>query len=362
MVSHRDCVHLSRVLGLMYTAHERFISAELRLRDWVAPVQFDAAMNEVIAELDNGASRAHDLVETRLHLSIGSASDRRFDVASLDGWTPHGYAGAIEIILLPMRCISDLDITEVGETMIAGRQAIEIEAVVRRQSMDLSGSPFGYRLDKHRFALDSERGVLLSLTSFSRGRPVSGDEVHWVRFDSPVPRPVDARFEEISEVVRLLYCARRSFVTVRLSSRRWDRSDIDQETDLWVENPTKFREETRDPNGRQVHVVNENVWWRLRTANDIITNASPDDIRGFESVSIHDYPTAPMYEDSEYAIVSQLHLDPSWLISRMWLTPIERATWLGREAIKVRGEPVRRDRKDSVVRVYPRACGGTGGG
>ena len=324
MDSHRDCARLSRVLGLMYTTHERFTSAEVRLRDWVSPAQFDAAMSDVamsdaitglaIAGLDGDASHAPKLVETRFHLSISSAPDRKFDIAPLDEWTPRWYAGAIETVLLPMRYISDLDIVEVGETRIAGRQAIETEAVVRRQSMDFSGDPLGYRLDEHRFALDSERGILLSLTSLSHGRPVSGDEIHWVRFDGQVPGPAEARFEVISEVVRLLYCAKHSFSTVRLSSHSWrysNMANVDRETHLWVENPTRFREETRDSNGRQVHVVNGNVWWWLRTTKDIVTNAPTEDISGFESVSVRDYSVLPFYEDSEYAIVSQLHLDPS---------------------------------------------------
>lgn len=201
MTSHRDCARLSRVLGLMYTAHERFTSAEVRLLDWASPAQFHAAMSEATAGLDADISLP-ELMETRLHLSISSAPNRRFDIASLDGWTPYGYAGAIETALLPIRYISDLDLVEVGETRIAGRQAIEIEAAIRRQSMYLSGWPIGEQLNEHRFALDSERGILLSLKSFCRGRPVSGDEIHRIRFDGQVPSPVEARFEEISEVVR----------------------------------------------------------------------------------------------------------------------------------------------------------------
>ena len=349
MARHRDCARLSRILGLMYTAHERFTSVEVRFRSWFYPDQLDPTKGAEVTDLD-GNGHAHWIVDSRLHLKVGRSPNRKFDIAILDESGSHGYAGEVESVLLPMRYISDSDIIEVGEIKISGRQAIEIKAVTRKQNVSLSGRPLGFELDEHRLVLDSERGVLLSLTSLRGGRPVSGDEIHWVRFDDPVPDEVEARFEETSELVRLLYCAKRSFSTVRLSARSWrPNGDSDQatgrdvETHLWVENPTRFREETSDLNGRQVHVVDESVWWRLRTTNDVLTNAQPEDIRGFASVSFHGHPSAPIYEDAEHAIVSQLHLDPSWLISRMWLTPIERTMWLGRKVLKVRGEPVRSD-------------------
>ncbi len=334
----------------MYTAHERFTSVEVRFRTWFYPDRLDPTKSAEVADLEGDGPHAHWIVDSRLHLKVGRSPDREFDIAILDESGFHGYAGGVESVLFPMRCISDSDLIEVGETKISGRQAIEIKAVARKQNASLSGRPFGIGPDEHRLVLDSERGVLLSLTSLRGGRPVSGDEIHWVRFNDPVPDEVEARFEETSELVRLLYCAKRSFSTVRLSARSWRSNgdseqamSIDLETLLWVENPTRFREETSGLNGRQVHVVDENVWWRLRTTNDVLTNAQPEDIRGFASVSFHDHPSTPIYEDAEHAIVSQLHLDPSWLISRMWLTPIERTMWLGRKALKVRGEPVRSD-------------------
>ncbi len=344
------CARLSRVLGLMYTAHERFTSVEVRFRSWFYPDEFDPTRSDEVAGSDGDAPHAPWIVDSRLHLKVGSAPNRKFDIAILDESGPHGYAGAIEFVLLPMRYISDLDLIKVGETNIAGRQAIEIKAVARKQHMSLSGRPLGIGPDEHRLVMDSERGILLSLRSFRRGRSASGDEVHWVRFDDQVTDEVAARFEETSEVVRLLYCAKRSFSTVRLSTRSWyskldseQPTRRDKETHLWVENSTRFRKEIYGPKGRQVHVVDGNVWWRLRTTNDVLTNAPPEDIRGFASVSFHDHPSTPIYEDAEHAMVSQLHLDPSWLISRMWLTPIERTMWLGRKVVKVRGEPVRPD-------------------
>ena len=350
MTSYRDCARLSRALGLMYTAHERFTSVEVRFRSWFYPDEFDPTRSDEVAGSDGDAPHAPWIVDSRLHLKVGSAPSRKFDIAILDESGHHGYAGAIESVLFPMRYISDLDLIEVGETEIAGRPAIEIKAVARRQHMSLSGHPLGIEPDEHRLVMDSERGILLSLRSFRRGRAVSGDEVHWVRFDDQVPDEVEARFEETSEVVRLLYCAKRSFSTVRLSTRRWySRMDSEQatrredETHLWVDNSTRFRQEIYGSRGRQVHVLDGNVWWRLRTTNDVLTNAPPEDVRGFASVSFKDRPTTPVYEDAENAMVAQLHLDPSWLISRMWLTPIERTVWLGRKVVKVRGEPVRSD-------------------
>ena len=98
MASHRDCARLSRVLGLMYTAHERFASAEVRLLNWVSPAQLHAAMSETTAGVDADMSLP-DLVESRLHLSIDSAPGRKLHIESIE--TPQGNVEAIESILLP---------------------------------------------------------------------------------------------------------------------------------------------------------------------------------------------------------------------------------------------------------------------
>ena len=49
------------------------------------------------------------------------------------------------------------------------------------------------------------------------------------------------------------------------------------------------------------------------------------------------------YEDAECAIISQIPLNPSWLVSGLWIEPMGRTRYLAREAIVARGEPIERD-------------------
>ena len=74
MTSYRDCARLSRALGLMYTAHERFTSAEIRFRTWLYPDELDPTRSDEVAGSDGDAPYAPWIVDSRLHLKVGSAT------------------------------------------------------------------------------------------------------------------------------------------------------------------------------------------------------------------------------------------------------------------------------------------------
>ena len=155
--------------------------------------------------------------------SVNSAPGRKFHIETLDGWNRsyypsggfdlgrhQGYVGSVEEVLLPMRFISDSDLVQTGNIRVAGREAIVIESTTRKQNIDFSGSPLEREWDQHELVVDLELGILLRLTSSHRGRPVCGHE------DTPdkVRRSAArARWDETSEIVGLLYEAKRSFST-----------------------------------------------------------------------------------------------------------------------------------------------------
>ena len=63
-------------------------------------------------------------------------------------------------------------------------------------------------------------------------------------------------------------------------------------------------------------------------------------------VTVCSEPVHPMYEDAEYAIISQTPLDPSWLISGLWMEPGSRLRYAGREAIRVQAKPIQEDNSE----------------
>ncbi len=336
----------ARLIGLLYTAHERFTALEATVRSW--------------SKLGS-ADEPGGVEDTWRHLKASAAPTRRFESKILDQrartYHPSGERtdseprGDFDMsrLLLPMTEISDWEFVETNETSAAGRRAIAITAAPRRQSVEKSYNGFDATESGFDVLADSERGILLVKTTFENSVATRGGEIHRLEFADPPP-PDESRWREIGEVVSLMYDARHSFDTVRMSSRRW-RPVPGQPSfakalepkwieHVWADGHARFRDETTSLQGTQVNVVNGGVWWRLRWFGDVFTNAPLETIDESANASVGSHRSAAYYPDAEYAVISSYHLDPSWLISRMWLTVVERVRHLGREAIRLRGEPV----------------------
>lgn len=345
----------SELMGLMYTAPERLSDLSITARAWYKPREAHEASQAWMATQAPGSVAAltmdgpantptetpGDIVEETCRFRIRKTSSWQFAVERLDRGGDEIWAAGFDCHLMvwPMSLIPNIEVASVEETVSAGRKCFAIRASPRRMEIDMADSTFWTRADEYELVVDAEQGILLGLTEFRDGRAFAGEEILSVTFDE-TPAERRRRCESAAEIAGLLYDARNRFSTVCATTRTWGRKEETRSTEhpkptrrqaswertskLWANNPTQFRQD--DTSGLVVRLLNKIKIFRAFKA----------------------YTDADLYEDAEYAIIAQTRLDPSWLISALWMEPAGRTIHAGREAIRVRAEPV----DDDDIRWY----------
>ena len=377
---------LNQVVGLLYTAPLRFSGLCATGRFWIRPKELAEAEREWLATqepgsvasltpVDSGDSASHlptAGADETIPLRIRMSSPGEHHLVLPDTLYGSPAAGSLnyESMIRPLTLIPHIVIDSIEEVTAGDRRAIRLEAKPRRQNIDVASSPMWNEADEYELIVDKERGVLLSLLQLHKGKVFAGEELQNVTFDSPLTQP-SSRWDSIAEVVGLLYSARNSFSTVRASMRQWfhdqgDREEggtasasrvektgstltIEVDSQLWIGNPTRFRQEitTRgSPGDPTAYLLNGDTWWEYYSSGFVGTNAPREQIPVEVDVTVRSEPVHPMYEDAEYAIISQTPLDPSWLISGLWMEPGSRLRYAGREAIRVQAKPIQEDNSE----------------
>ena len=361
-----------QILGLLYTAMERFGGLEGTIYGWTdAKVASEARQAGLDAERDRGTvaipmgghpntpervsvSRESGIIAETEHFRIKKPSPREFGEPIIDPSTldssgrprnPYPGSGTLEFgqMLQPLELIAEIALSPVGESLVAGRQAFKVRATPRQQWHEVVHNTSWAEPDEYELTVDAERGILLSATAFFRGQAFAGKEIRSVSFDEPLPAN-NARWAYIGEVVNLLYNAQYSFHTVRASVREW-RQNQEYLYRLLAVNPDHFRKEQPVRNGVAVFVYHKDIWWHFsQSSKHAETNTPLEDIPSTVNVTLDRRPRKlgeAMYSitDGEYGIVAEHSLNPSFLISGLWLEPMERTTFIGREAIRVQGMP-----------------------
>ena len=345
----------SELMGLMYTAPERLSELCITARAWYKPKEAHEASQAWMATQAPGSVAAltmdgyantpseppGDIVEETCRFRIRKTSTWQFAVERLDRGGDETWAAGFSCHLMvwPMSIIPNIEVASVEETVSAGRKCFAIRARPRRLEIDMADSTFWTRADEYELVVDAEQGILLGLTEFRDGRAFAGEEILSVTFDE-TPAERRSGCESAAEVAGLLYDARNRFSTVCATTRTWGRKENARSTEhpkptrrlaswertskLWANNPTQFRQD--DTSGLVVRLLNKIKVFRAFKA----------------------YTDAGLYEDAEYAIIAQTRLDPSWLISALWMEPAGRTIHAGRDTIRVRAEPV----DDDDIRWY----------
>ncbi len=91
-------------------------------------------------------------------------------------------------------------------------------------------------VDRYEFLVDAERGVILGVTAFHKGKAFAGEAFLDVEFTGPRPQCI-AWWDQIGHVVGLLYNAQASFSAVHGSWRWWNQTG---EKKKWNGLPLKF--------------------------------------------------------------------------------------------------------------------------
>ena len=353
--------HLKRVLELLYTAAERYSSMEGKIYSWTDQriaaearqdwLEMKSARGVLAVPMrDRSVGQEIGLTENTAHFSVGklasSTTGRPLYINTLDSaYMPR-----------PADKVGDIVCNVVGESTVADRRAIKVWATSRRQWHEVAHSQSWLNASGHELLVDTERGILLGATAYFRGKAFAGKEILSVSFDEPMPAQ-QARWERIGEVVNLLYTAQHNFSTVRASVRKWDQFGPNVKTGratarefrhrFWAANPARFGKEQLNHEGQSLggSVYKGAVWWRYSPSRQSArTNASPADIPDSAHVTLDARPAMPeaaVYGimDGEYGIIAEHSLNPSFLISGLRLEPVERTTFIGREAIRVQGNP-----------------------
>ena len=370
---------LRHVLGLLYTAPLRFTRLDATARFWIrseykAEAYRDWASRQepgsVIAlpppdRGDSTSRRVIDDVEVKGPICVRVSSPPDYEVFLPDTQgapsSRKRYRGGS--LICPQALLSYMLVHSIEETTVEGRPAIKLRAKPRRQIREVTSPSLRVEADEYELIVDGERGVLLRLFAFHKGRAFAGEELQDVTFHGPMAQPGPG-MDAIAEVVGLLYNARNSFSTVSASARDWfppqekrdttrpDQPDetgatptietIESECRLWVENPSRFREEVTGWGGAgnfAVHVFDGDTWWNRRPSGLVLTNAPREQIQGGGAVTVCNEALDPIHEDAEYAIISQIALEPSWLISGLWMRPENGTRHAGREAIRILAKP-----------------------
>lgn len=353
--------YLKRVLELLYTAAERYSSLEGRIYSWTdqriaAAAQRDLlntkSARDVLAVPMRSRSVGQQIgiTENTAHFSVGKLA------SPTTGWPLYINTLDSAYMLRPADKVGDIVCNVVGESTVADRRAIKIWVTSRRQWHEVVHSQSWTEASRHELLVDTERGILLGATAYFRGEAFAGKEMLSVIFDEPMPAQ-QVRWERIGEVVNLMYTAQHNFSTVQALVRKWDQFGPNDETGrtmprefrqrFWAANPARFRKEQLNHEGRSLDgsVYKGDVWWRYSlNRQSARTNAPPSDIPDSAHVTLDARPAKPgaaVYDimDGEYGIIAEHSLNPSFLISALWLEPAEYTTFIGREAIRVQGKP-----------------------
>ena len=345
----------SELMGSMYSAPDRLSELCITARAWYKPKESREAKQAWVASQTPGSVAAltmdgpasppseppEGIVEETCRFRIRKTSPWRFAVERLDSGCNDAWALGFDCrrMVWPMSLIPNIEIDSVEETVSAGRKCFRTRARPRRLEIDVADSTLWTRADEYELVVDAEQGILLGLTEFRDGTAFAGEEILSVTFDD-TPAERSRGCESAAEVAGLLYDARNRFSTVCATTRTWGRKEETRSrgrpkptrgqaswegtSKLWANNPTQFRRD--DTSGFVVRLLNR--------------------IKVFRAFKAH--MDADLYEDAEYAIIAQTPLDPSWLISALWMEPAGRTIHAGREAIRVRAEPV----DDDDIRWY----------
>ena len=358
---------LRDALTLLYTAPERYGGVSGVVRNWTdagiwgeAQAAWRAAqrrLGSLIAPMEprQGGNQPSGIVTETLRFSAVKPHSRAFSrrLLDMDATTAVGVpvpgSGALHTdeMLQPMSLLSDAVFSLAGRGIaaVAGRPAIAITARPRRQWHERTDPQLWDGPDEYRLLVDAERGILLSVTGYFQGRAMAGAEMQRIQFHDPLP-PRSGRWQRIGELVNLLYGAQYNFATVQAAVSEWgyaDKSDYR----LWAANPDCFRTEhpVGDDGSCAVTAFRGVARWRYsprrRQAQTNAAVASLPDGISAEFYLEPDDPGLEVYEirDGEYAIAAEWTLNPSPLLYALWLEPLGRTTFAGREAIRVRGEP-----------------------
>jgi len=359
-MAHRE---IAAVLGLMYTAPDRFTSVSVELREWSdlgvlaqaqqAWLKQERSRGSTIASIEGRSPNGFPLglVSNTAQYHYVKHNSRELGCSWLqvgvsnDGAQIPGTGTLwIEEMLQPISLLSDATFSIVGTGIIAGRRTIEISAAPRRQWHEHTEGRLWEGTDEFRLLVDLERGILLGATALFRDQAIAGKKVVNINFGEPLP-PDNVRWDGISEVVGLLYSAQHNFITVRATVREW-RGDHQSRHRLAAVNPSRLRKESIGPDGRRLglKVYDGGVWWRYSaSARAAETNAPMPSLPPEYNARFRPHPFTPgddVYQvlDGEYAIIAEPWLNPSHLLYCWWLEPTGRTVFAGREAIRVRGE------------------------
>ncbi len=366
---------MTQVLGLLYTASTRFSGFDATGRSWYKAKEMAEAQQEWLATQEPGTAASitprrpsrqtnrplaaciHEDFLVRVQES--SQGEHRVGLVDLQDRSATSGGFPYEPMIHPKVLIPYVKINTIREVSVGTREAIELQAEPRRHNIEVGSNPLGGMADEYKLTIDKERGILISHVSLYRGKALLGDELHDVKFKGAVLQPT-SRHQGIADVVRLLYGARYSFSTLRASIRQWHRyqegtsspsqskmTDAIPKTEigsrLWIDNPSRFRQEiaTRAPfSGPIVFLLNGDIWWQGYPSGVTVTNSPKEQIPCGAEVKVLSRPVRPDYKNAEYAILSQISLEPSWLISGLRMEPVGRMRYVGRETIRVQAEPV----------------------
>jgi hypothetical protein len=199
---------LEDVLELMHLARRRYTTIEARIRRRFEPALVEAHGSNVAGS----PLRAEGQVEAADHLWFespvrwrvdaesgpgaglvnihdGDQAFRNFRFEDLgEGYGRGAYLGGPEtyrqVMWDPNMLIPEMWL-EPHETLhVAGREGVRVRAQPRRTSHDYI--VLWPRADRYELVVDLERGVLLRLSLFVRGREAMSDELLSVRFDEPL--------------------------------------------------------------------------------------------------------------------------------------------------------------------------------
>ena len=358
---------LHDALTLIYTAPERYDGVSGVVRNWTdAGIWAEAQAAWRAAERSRGAliaplgrgqggSQPSGIVAETVRFSVVKSHPREFSrhLLVMDATTAAGApapgSGALHIdeMLQPMSLLSDavFSLADNGIATVAGRRAIALTARPRRQWHSHTEPRLWEGPDEYRLLVDAERGILLGVTGYFRGRAIAGAEMQSVRFHDPLP-PREGRWQRVGDLVNLLYGAQCNFATVRAAISVWDYVG-NSSYRLWAANPDCFRAEypESDDDRYTITAFRDATRWRYSPRRrQAQTNAAVELLPDNVSAEFYLEPLDPgldVYEirDGEYAITAEWALNPSPLLYALWLEPLGRTVCAGRDAIRVRGEP-----------------------
>ena len=383
---------LSAILGLLYTASERFTGVEGVVRHWVKPSEAARAEQDwlssepsgsiaPLSHRDSGVDCRQDdpsILEETVALRAWKSSRRSLCVderetratvqpsSARNTLTKIGTLGGLQM-LQPFDLIPHMVLSPIEKTTFLQRPAFRVRATPRRQEIDVADTTLWMGANEYELLIDEERGVILRLTAFNNGAAFAGEEFIRIDFAGPLLQST-ARWERITNVVSLLYGAQSGFTTVSASTRRWYKVEEekrrgwlwrlektgrlltkeDYRIRFWAEPPSRFRQERERHDSREtaVVVIDGEVWWSSLSSRSVVTNARMEQIDDSAKVSVLEKAVGREYQDAEDAILSHITLNPSWLISGLWMEAMGQMKYIGRAAILVRGEPIEEEDSD----------------